>query len=100
MQSENDWDSNILRNTKQVAVLLADLGEKLGFEAQLMTTQAEMANSIASIVRGLISLQAFNDELDPEFSAVLQTAKVDVADNVLKLSLALDPDTVVSALED
>jgi hypothetical protein len=100
MQSESDWDSNILRNTKQVAVLLADLGEKLGFEAQLMTTEAEMASSIASIVRGLISLQAFNDELDPEFSAMLQTAKVDVADNVLKLSLALDPDTVVSALED
>lgn len=100
MQAESDWDSNILRNTKQVAVLLADLGEKLGFEAQLMTTQAEMADSIASIVRGLISLQAFNDELDPELSAVLQTAKVDVADNVLKLSLALDPETVVSALED
>lgn len=100
MQSDNDWDSNILRNTKQVAVLLADLGEKIGFEAQLMTTEAEMASSIASIVRGLISLQAFNDELDPEFSAMLQTAKVDVADNVLKLSLALDPETVVSALED
>lgn len=100
MQSESDWDSNILRNTKQVAVLLADLGEKIGFEAQLMTTEAEMASSIASIVRGLISLQAFNDELDPEFSAMLQTAKVDVADNVLKLSLALDPETVVSALED
>jgi len=100
MQSEGDWDSNILRNTKQVAVLLADLGEKLGFEAQLMTTEAEMANSIASIVRGLISLQAFNDDMDPEVSAVLQTAKVDVVDNVLKLSLALDPETVVSALED
>lgn len=100
LQSGGDWDSNILRNTKQVAVLLADLGEKLGLEAQLMTTEADMANSIASIVRGLISLQAFNDDMDPEVSAVLQTAKVDVADNVLKLSLALDPETVVSALED
>ena len=100
MEAGNDWDSNILRNTKQVAVLLADLGDKLGFEAQLMTNEAEMANSIASIVRGLISLQAFNDDMDPEVSAVLQTAKVDVADNVLKLSLALDPATVVAALED
>ena len=99
MQSNGDWDSNILRNTKQVAVLLADLGEKLGFEAQLMTAEAEMASALASIVRGLISLQVFNNELDPEVSAVLQTAKVDVADNVLKLSLALDPATVVSALE-
>lgn len=100
MQSNGDWDSNILRNTKQVAVLLADLGEKLGFEAQLMTTEAEMASSIASIVRGLISLQAFNEDMDPEVSAMLQTAKVDVADNVLKLSIALDPEIVVAALED
>jgi hypothetical protein len=100
MEAGSDWDSNILRNTKQVAVLLADLGEKLGFEAQLMTNEAMMANSIASIVRGLISLQVFNDDLDPEVSAVLQTARVEVADNVLKLSLALDPAIVVSALED
>ena len=100
MEAGNDWDSNILRNTKQVAVLLADLGEKLGFEAQLMTNEAAMANSIASIVRGLISLQMFNDDLDPKISAVLQTAKVDVVANVLKLSLALDPATVVAALED
>ena len=100
MESGNHWDSNILRNTKQVAVLLADLGEKLGFEAQLTTSEAEMASSLASIVRGLISLQAFNDDLDPEIAAVLQTAKVDVAGNVLKLILALDPATVVAALED
>ena len=100
METGNNWDSNILRNTKQVAVLLADLGEKLGFEAQLMTTEAAMANSIASIVRGLISLQVFNDDLDPKVVAVLQTAKVDVVANVLKLSLALDPATVVAALED
>jgi len=100
MESGNQWDSNLLRNTKQVAVLLADLGEKLGFEAQLTTNEAEMASSLASIVRGLISLQAFNDDLDPDISAVLQTAKVDVAGNVLKLILALDPATVVAALED
>ena len=100
MEAAHNWDSNILRNTKQVAVLLADLGEKLGFEAQLTTNEAEMASSLASIVRGLISLQAFNDDLDPEVSAVLQTAKVDVAGNVLKLILALDPATVVAALED
>lgn len=100
MEAGNDWDSNILRNTKQVAVLLADLGEKLGVEAQLMTNEAEMVNSIASIVRGLISLQMFNDDLDPEVVAVLQTATVNVVNNVLKLSLALDPATVVAALED
>ena len=100
LDDSSDWDSNILRNTRQVAVLLADLGDKLGFEAQLMTNEADMANAMASIVRGLISLQAFNDELDPELSSILQTTSVDVDDSTLKIALSLDPAVVVSALED
>ena len=100
IEADDSWDSNILRNTRKIAVLLADLGDKLGLEAQLMTQEPEMATSMASIVRGLIGLQAFNDEMDPDMAAVLQSTKVDVAGNTLKISLALEPDTVVSALED
>jgi hypothetical protein len=102
MQEEGNgsWDSNILRNTEQFAVLLADLGDKLGLEAQLVTSEPEMANSLASIVRGLISLQIFNDEIDPELTSVLQSTTVDVADNTLRVALKLDPDTVVESLGD
>lgn len=100
MDDDKDgWDSSILRNTRQIAVLIADLGEKLGVEAQLMANEPEMANSLASIIRGLISLQAFNDEMDTKIAEVLQSTTVDVAGSTLKLSLLLDPDTVVSALE-
>ena len=99
IEADDDWDSNILRNTRKIAVLLADLGDKLGLEARLMTQEPEMANSMASIVRGLIGLQAFNDEMDPDMAAVLQSTTVDVAGNTLKISLELEPDTVVSALE-
>ena len=99
VDDDGDWDSNILKNTKKLALLLSDLGDKLGVEAKLMTTEPEMADSMASIVRGLISLQAFNDDMDPEVASVLQSTKVDVADSTLQISLALDPDTVVSALE-
>ncbi|MGB5624857.1 MAG: hypothetical protein WBM61_03920 [Woeseiaceae bacterium] len=100
MDDDDDWDSKILRNTKQVAMMMADLGDKLGFEAQLMANEPEMANSLASVVRGLIGLQAFNDEMDSKIAAVLQSIKVDVLGSTLKLSLSIDPDTVVSALED
>ena len=100
MDDDDDWDSKILRNTKQVAMMMADLGDKLGIEAQLMANEPEMANSLASVVRGLIGLQAFNDEMDSEIAAVLQSIKVDVSGSTLKLFLSLDPDTVVSALED
>jgi len=97
---DGDWDSKILKNTKQIAVLLSDLGDKLGVEAKLTTAEPEMADSMASIVRGLIGLQVFSDEIDPEVASVLQSTKVDVAGNTLQISLALEPDTVVSALED
>ncbi len=100
MNDGDGWDSNILRNTRQVAVLMADLGEKLGFEAQLMANEPEMANSLASIIRGLISLQAFNDDLDKDIAEVLQSTVVDVAGSTLTLSLSVNPETVVSALED
>lgn len=100
LQDEGDWDSNILKNTRQLAFLIADLGDKLGFEAQLLTTEPEMANSLASIVRGLISLQAFDDDADPDLKSVLQSTKVDVTGSTLKVALALAPELVVSALED
>jgi len=97
---EGDWDSNILRNTKKLALVIADLGDRLGLEAQLLTTEPEMANSLASIIRGLISLQAFNDEMDPDVASVLQSTSVDVAGSTLKIALSLAPEMVVSALED
>lgn len=100
MEEDSDWDSKILRNTKQVALLMADLGERLGIEAQLIANEPDMANSLASVVRGLIGLTAFSDEMDEDVAAILRSTTVDVAGSVLKLSLSLDPDTVVSALED
>lgn len=100
LNDDGGWDSNILRNTRQVAILIADIGQKLRIEAQLMANEPEMANSLASIARGLISLQAFNEDIDSEVASILQTTVVDVSGSTLKLSLSLDPGTVVAALED
>lgn len=99
MEERANWDSKILRNTRQLALLMADVGDRLGIEAQLVANEPDMANSLASVVRGLIGLAAFNDDMDADIVAVLQTMKVDVAGSVLKLSLSLAPDSVVAALE-
>ena len=94
-----DWDSNILRNTQQAALLIAEKAGKIAIEAQLVTTEKEMADSLASIVRGLISLQVFNDDMDPEISEFLQNTSVEVTDNILKVTVALDPEVVVAAID-
>ena len=96
--ADEGFDSNILRNTESVAVMVADVAGKIAIEAHLVAKQAEMAESLASIVRGLISLQVFNDEIDPDLTEILRTTTVDVKDTVLQISLALDPDKVLEAL--
>jgi len=96
---DGDWDSNILRNTEQAALLIADQAGKIAIEAQLVTTEAAMAESLASIVRGLISLQVFNDDMDPEIANFLQNTDVDVDGHKLTISVALDPEVVVAAIE-
>ena len=97
---DSGWDSNILRNTEQVAFLMAAAANKLALEAKLITTEPEMAESLASVVRGLISLLAFNDEMDSETVAMLQGTNVKASGNSLSISLAIDPDLVVRTLSD
>jgi hypothetical protein len=73
---------------------------KLAVEAKLITTEPDMAESLASVVRGLISLMAFNDEMDADAKAVLQTARVEAKGNSLSISMAIDSDLVVRTLSE
>lgn len=97
---DSDWDSNILRNTEQVAILVAAVANKLAIEIELITTEPEMAESLASVARGLISLVAFDDSMGDDEIAVLRSTKVEAKGNSLNLSLAIDPSMVVATLRD
>ena len=66
---DDDWESNIVRNTEQAALLMADESGQLAIEAQLVSTDPKMAEAIGGIVNGLIALQAFNSELGPELQS-------------------------------
>ncbi len=97
--ADMDWDSNILRNTEQAALLVADRAGKIAIEAQLVTTEKEMADSLASIARGLISLQVFNDDMDPEIAEFLQNTSVEVEDNKLTVKVALDAEDIIAVID-
>jgi len=94
-----DWDSNILRNTEQAALIVADEKGKIAIEAQLVTSEQEMADSLASIVRGLISLQVFNDDLDPELASLLQNTSVDTDGTALTIKITMDPESVMEIID-
>jgi hypothetical protein len=97
---DGDWDSNILRNTEQVALLIADHDGRIAVEAQLVAREPAMAQSIGGIVNGLISLQAFNAELDPEILSLIQNTKVDVKDSTLSIKTVIDPTMIKTILDD
>ena len=97
---DDDWNSNILRNTEQVALLIAAGSDALLVEANLQTREPDMATALASVVRGLIGLASLSDELDQEALAVLHGTRIDADDNTLRLSLAVDPELVVKTLDD
>lgn len=97
---DDDWESNILRNTKQAAVLIADKDGMIAIEAQLVSADPKMAQAIGGIINGLISLQAFNSDLGPEIQELIRNTRVEVVDNTLSISTVIDPDTVLTVLMD
>jgi hypothetical protein len=99
-RGDGGWQSNILKNTEQLAVMVADVAGKIAVETQLIATQPEMAESLASIVRGLISLTMFSEEMDPQVAEFLSATTVDVEGSSLNIRLALDPESVIAALDD
>lgn len=99
MGDDLGWDSNMLRNTEQLALLVSDEKGLLAVEAQLVANEEEMANSLASIVRGLISLQVFNDDIDPDLTEFLNSTTVEVNGATLTVKVAMDPEVLVNAID-
>ena len=96
---DDDWESNILRNTEQAALLISDSDGQIALEAQLVSTDAAMAASIGSIVSGLISLSAFNSDLGPEIQSMIRNTRVKIEENILSVSTIIDPALVVDVLD-
>lgn len=93
------WQSNIIRNTEQVALLVSESNEQIAVEAQLVSTDPQLAQSIGGIVNGLISLQAFNTELDPEIQTLIRNTRVQVKEKVLSISTVISSKTIVQVLK-
>jgi hypothetical protein len=97
---EESWNSNILRNTELVALLVSDRDGLIAVEAQLVSHEPTMAQSLAGIINGLISLQALNPGLDPQVVSLIQNTRVDVKDRILSINAVINPQTVVDLLND
>ena len=97
---DDDWDSNILRNTEQAALLVADSDGYVAIEAQLVSSEPGMAESLGGIINGLIALQAFNSELDPKIASLIQNTKIEVKGKTLSIKTVIDPEHIMAILDD
>lgn len=97
---EQSWNSNILRNTDLVALLVSDRDGLIAVEAQLVSREPNMAQSLAGIINGLISLQSLNPDLNPEVLSLIRNTRVDVKDKILSINAIINPQLVVDMLND
>lgn len=97
---DSDWNSNILRNTEKAALLVSDREGLVAVEAQLISNDPAIARSLGGIINGLVSLQAFNEEIDPAVRTIIQNTKIEVLDNVLSIDMVFDPEIVVRVLDE
>lgn len=96
---DDGWQSNIIRNTEHVALMVSESQDYIAIEAQLVSTDPRLTESIGGIVNGLISLQAFNSELDPDIRTLIQNTKIEVAEKVLTIRTVVDPKHIVRQLD-
>ena len=89
---EEDVDSNIIQNAKQLAMLVSDKAGNLSIEAMLLATDPAMAESLGGIVRGLIGIALLDDSMEPEVAKIIRSTKVDVKDAALSVSVSLPPE--------
>lgn len=98
LDEDDDWDSNILRNTEQLSILVSGQQKLLTIEAQLVSREPDMARSLGDIANGLLSLQMLSSDLDPELRELLRTTRVKVDDKVVSVNLVLDASRIVAML--
>lgn len=96
---KGDWDSNILQHMKQIALVLSDKEGKAAVEAQLVTGNEQLAESIKNIVQGLISIKSLDRDEKPEILEMLRSIKLDLSGATIRASILLDPDMLKEVID-
>lgn len=93
------WDSNILRHTEQIALLVAEREGRIALEAQLVSREPQMAQSLAGILNGLMSLQMLDENMDPQLLHLIRNTRIDVKDAVLTVKTVMDAAAIAALIE-
>lgn len=98
ISDKSDWNSNILQHMQQIALVLSDQSGKAAIEAQLVTSNQELAESIKNIVQGLISIKSLDQDEDPEVLKLLRSIRLELAGATIKARMLIDPEMLREAI--
>lgn len=96
---KGDWDSNILQHMRQIALVLSDKDDKAAIEAQLVTGNEQLAESLKNIVQGVISIKSLDQDGDPKLMEMLRSIKLDLDGATIRASILLDPDMLEEVID-
>ena len=94
IKDDGEWDSNILQHMRQVAMVLSDKDGKAAVEAQLVTANEQLAESLKNIVQGVISIKSLDESADKGVLQMLRSIRLQQSGTVIRASVLLDPDTL------
>lgn len=92
---DTGWNSGMLRNARQLAFRLSDDNGQADIELRITAKDEQTSNALASIVRGLIGLQALSGDMDTEVSALLSALKVENDSEGVSLKLNVAPEKIL-----
>lgn len=96
---DEGWKSNLINNTESASMLVSEKDGNIAVEVALITKDESLTRSLGGIVNGLIGLQAFNDDLDPDLRSLIANTRVDVNENSLSINTVITPDMMTNVLE-
>lgn len=93
------WDSSVMSNMEEAALLVADQGGNLSLQAQVRASTPAIAASMGAVVEGLLALKHLAIEEEPELAALLQEVQVGSNGDLLSIEALVEAEALVELLD-
>ena len=92
------WESQMFQNVRQIGLVVADDNGLMSVRADVVAVTPEMAQAVANIIQGIVSLKAVADE-EPEAAELLSRVKTETVGDRVTMSLLVEPEKLVRFLD-
>lgn len=92
------WESEMFRKVERFGIILADENDAVSFTLEAQSATPEVAEAMANLVEGLISLKALSGENDPELEW-LDSLDISTQDRITRFQARFPAEQLVTLLD-